>query len=62
MNIINIYPSKKPGMKYQIRVNLETGFMLEKWDVEFQYDDLVARLREDYPGCQIKGTKNEFPS
>jgi hypothetical protein len=51
MITIDIYPCNEPGMKYLVRTNatLES----EKWTVPFQYDELVSRLRDDYPGCQI---------
>ena len=47
MITVHIYPTKMPGMKYLVMVGWE------KWPVPFQYDELVGRLRDDYPGCQI---------
>jgi hypothetical protein len=47
MITVNIYPTHTPGMKYLVKVNRE------KWEVNFQRNDLVSRLRDDYPGCQI---------
>ena len=54
MDNVDIYPTNEPGMKFLVKVGTE------KWTVPFQYNDLVERLRDDYPGCQIISHNEEL--
>ena len=52
--MVKIYTCISPGMKYTVRVSDTVNHITETWDVPFQYDELISRLRDDYPGCQFE--------